>query len=107
MIRHGVGGWEKPQNRLLSVAVQVYRRSIHSPCGQPMEKAFSGDINGWLQVDWVRCQACAAREQARTELGRDDERHGAEWIPIPVDHFPHGTEEKFRPWAFTPRPLDD
>lgn len=107
MIRHGYGGWERETNRLISVAAQIYRRSIHAACGQPMEKAFSGDTNGWVQVEWVRCQACAAREQARAGLDKGDEKNGAEWLAIPIDHFPHnGSDEPFTPWALRPRELD-
>jgi hypothetical protein len=107
MIRQGHGGWEKPRNRLIATAFSIYKRSLHAGCGHPTEKGFSGSLNGWVQVEWAKCQVCAARETAMTELGRDDPKHGREWTPIPVDHFPYGDEnELFQPWRLTARPLD-
>ncbi|WP_336633454.1 MULTISPECIES: hypothetical protein [unclassified Microbacterium] len=107
MIRHGYGGWDKARNRLISVAHSIYKRSLHAACGHPTEKAFSPSLNGWVQPEWVKCQVCAARETALTELGKDDPKHGREWSAIPIDHFPYGDDaEPFQPWRLHVRPLD-
>lgn len=43
-----------------------------------------------------------AVEDARSRLGKDDERHGKQWSPIPTLHMP--ADEPVKPWAFVPKP---
>jgi hypothetical protein len=106
-IRHGRGSWKHEKNRLIAQAFIIYNRSLHGACGHPMEKAFSPSLNGWVQPEWVKCQICDVRERAKTELPKDDPKHGNAWAAMPVDHFPYRDEhEPFVPWRFAPRALD-
>lgn len=106
MIRSGTGSWQDARNRDIAVGFTIYKRSLHR-CGYPIEKAFSGSINGYVQAQWVHCNVCEAQEKAKADLGSDDERRGQAWGTVPVDHFPYGDQsEPFLPYQFTARELD-
>lgn len=54
-----------PEDRALMLARQSNREQVHDRCGQPKDRAFHPDNEGWYDADEVVvCWACTALDQA-------------------------------------------
>ena len=50
------------------------RTRIHGPCGQPVERSFNPEAEGWYEAYGVQCHACAALEKYESDHQNDDLR---------------------------------
>jgi len=60
------------KDKLLTLALRAYEDGLCTGCGQPRDKTFGFDAEGWYERHVVTCHGCAAREAER----KDDPQPG-------------------------------
>ena len=60
-IRRGKRKWAV-EDRLLALALQAYEDGLCGQCGQPRDRAWNEDSEGWYTAHRATCHACRARE---------------------------------------------
>lgn len=58
------------RDRTLAIALTMYEDGLCGKCGQPRDRAWNGDMEGWYVAHRATCQACRAMalDLDRTQL---------------------------------------
>ena len=60
-IRRGKRKWAV-EDRLLALALTAFEDGLCPHCGQPRDRAWNEDMEGWYTAHRARCMSCQARE---------------------------------------------
>ena len=76
------------KDRVAAIALTVYEGLFCPDCGEPKERAFNPEMDGWYKAQTIECQGCAARHQ---HAGEQKEPNPAEKVYL-LDEWPDGRE---------------
>lgn len=58
---------------LLSLALTAYEDSLCGGCGQPKDRAYNPDMDGWYEARAdIQCASCAAMDRHREETKKPE-----------------------------------
>lgn len=55
----------RPKDRLLLLALTMFEDGLCPHCGQPRDRAWNDDMDGYYEVHEATCVACQAKERAQ------------------------------------------
>lgn len=74
------------EDRILALALDTYERSLCSGCGQPRDRAWHPDMDGWYEAEEVICNGCGAIERKAREAsaGEGNSTPGRKYYAVDV-----------------------